>query len=159
MRNSPLVARASNASAVEPKMTQSHPPLALFARDSEDLDVLSSLLENSQLRVADCRLFNAVRTLALGLRRRVNEASVEEDSETIWRTCGLRFLNVRQVKVTGFSADDQDRCLELVALRYAAGDQTPEGSLRLIFTEGACMVVDVEALEVELRDLKPALPT
>jgi hypothetical protein len=71
------------------------------------------------------------------------------------RRAALRFDQVRAVRRKSLPQGASDQVLSLLALRFESTD-APAGSITLVFSGGATLRLDVEAIEAELRDLGAA---
>jgi hypothetical protein len=67
---------------------------------------------------------------------------------------GLHFERVLKVARTGFDQGKTDTRLNLLSIVFNPTD-APAGQVTLIFSGGAALRLDVECLEVQMRDLGP----
>lgn len=130
-------------------------PLALRADDAESLSVISALVQDAVLSVADMRLERRARRFALLLNR-----FRWEDSAAAARA-GRPYERVRTIVVfegvlgaatSGFDRDAGEMVLSLLSITFEPGD---EGAGRVVLTlagDGA-VALDVECLDVALRDV------
>lgn len=130
-------------------------PLRLRALDTEDLSVVSSLLQDSVFPASEMAWDRPQHRFALLVNRfRWEDApraeSGRRDFERV-RTV-VTVENVLGVRTQGVPQGDADTVLSLLSLGFEPGD---EGAGRLLLTlagDGA-VELDVEALEVTLRDV------
>ncbi len=128
--------------------------LKLIALDEEDLAVVSSLLQDAVVRVADMTYLPAQKRFAAIVNRFVWEKAAKPGSDgkdhRRQRTA-LRFDRVfgaklKNVKPAGGSV------LSLLAVSFEPGD-APGGCITLTFSGDASIQLEVECIEAELKDL------
>lgn len=130
-------------------------PLRLVAQDADDLQVISTLVQDAVLPVTEISHDAKRRRFALMLNRfrwedRTQAEAVGRPYERVRSV--LVVEDVLSVKSFGFDRADKDLVLSLLALDFAPG---PEGSGRLTLTlagDGA-IALEVEAVEVRLDDV------
>jgi hypothetical protein len=133
--------------------------LKLVALDQEDIEVISTHLQDAVVKVADVIWRPAEKRLVIGLNRFDWEAAAcNGHSEFRRRRTALRFDRVLGVKCRKVSPKDPGTVLSLLAIEFAETD-SPHGVVTLMFSGGAALRLDVECLEVELADLGPVWPT
>lgn len=130
-------------------------PLRLKAQDAEDLAVISALVQDAVFLRADVRWLRPARRFALLVNR-----FRWEDLPLAART-GRSFERVRsvlsiedveQVRTSGLEDVDGDTVLSILALSWTGGaDGT--GTVELVLAGDGAIRVEVEALEVVLRDV------
>jgi Protein of unknown function (DUF2948) len=131
--------------------------LKLIALDEDDLSVVSSLLQDAVLRVADMTYVPAQKRFAAVLNRFDWETAVKEgdnDREFRRRRSALRFDRVFGAQLKNIKPRAGDRVLSLLAVRFEP-DEPPSGHVTLYFSGDASIQLQVECIEVELRDLGP----
>lgn len=132
--------------------------LRLIAFDAEDLAVVSAHLQDAVLRIADLAYLPREMRFALLANRFDWAAAVEGASEDLLRRrSGLRFERVMGVKVSGIDLTKKSEVLSLLAIQFtpkAADD--PSGYATLLFAGDAAIRLEVECIEVELKDLDAA---
>ena len=118
--------------------------LKLIALDEEDLSVVSSLLQDAVLRVGDMTYVPSQKRFAAVLNRFDWEKAVKGGGKDFRRRrAALRF---------------GDRVLSLLAVSFEPLEP-PSGRVTLTFSGDASIQLQVECIEVELRDLGPAWRT
>ena len=133
--------------------------LKLIALDAEDLKIVSAHVQDAVVKAADLdyragekRFVMAMNRFAweipAGFFRRRNER----------RRSVLHFDRVLSAQSTGFSREDQDEVLSLLAIRFAEGE-APAGAVELTFAGGAAIRLEVECIEARLADLGAAWET
>jgi Protein of unknown function (DUF2948) len=132
-------------------------PLKLIALDEEDLAVLSSLLQDAVLRVADMAYLPKQRRFAAALNRFEWEKTPKEadkNKEYLRRRTALRFDRVFGAKLKNVKPGVGDRVLSLLAVAFTP-KEPPSGTLTLTFSGDASIQLEVECIEAELKDLGP----
>jgi hypothetical protein len=133
-------------------------PLKLLALDEEDLQVVSSHLQDAVVRVGDMAYVPSQKRFAAILNR-FDWESAKEDSGTYQRRrTALRFDRVLRAQHRDLRPEKPDRVLSLLAIQFEAGD-APSGKVTLLFSGEVTIQLDVECIETELRDLGPAWAT
>jgi hypothetical protein len=126
--------------------------LRLRACDAEDLAVLSAHLQDAILRVGDMLYLPRESRFVLVLKRfdwMGSDGGAPQRAQA-----GLHFEHVRKVSRRGFRQDRPDDLLNLLNIEFAPGD-APSGAVRLIFSGGCAVRLDVECLEARMADLGP----
>ncbi len=134
-------------------------PLKLLALDEEDLAVVSSHLQDAVVRVGDMAYVPSQKRFAAVVNRFDWESAVGEKADDYRRRrTALRFDRVLGAKHKDLRPNAPDRVLSLLAINFEASD-APSGRVTLTFSGDVTVQLEVECLEVELRDLGPAWPT
>jgi hypothetical protein len=132
--------------------------LKLIAFDADDLAVVSAHLQDAVLKVGDIAYLPAERRFAaVGNRFDWVDALKDgkpEKPQYVRRRAGLRFERVLAAKLQGVDLARKDAVLSLLAVSFEPGD-APGGSITLRFADGGAIRLDVECIEVELKDLGP----
>lgn len=126
--------------------------LRLMACDAEDLAVLAAHLQDSILRVGDMAFLPREKRFVLVLKRfdwLSTEAGAPQRAQT-----GLHFDHVRKVALHGFRQDRPDDILNLLNIEFIPGD-APSGAVKLVFSGGCALRLEVECLEARMADLGP----
>jgi hypothetical protein len=130
-------------------------PLKLIALDEEDLAVLSSLLQDAVLRVADMSYLPKQKRFAAALNRFEWEKAVQDGGKNYRRRrTALRFDRVFNAKLRNVKPRAGDRVLSLLTIAFTP-KEPPSGTLTLTFSGDASIQLDVECIEAELKDLGP----
>jgi hypothetical protein len=130
--------------------------LRLHALDAEDLAVLSAHMQDSLARVGDIAYLPAKRRFALAAARFDWEAETDGRRERV--RSGLHFEGVTRVRQRGVARERPEEILSLLAIAFEAGETPPAGVVRLVFSGGASILLDVECVEAQMRDLGPRWP-
>jgi hypothetical protein len=123
--------------------------LRLVAFDPEDLAVISAHLQDSLLRVGDIAYLPKERRFAIQVRRYDWEAATPQRR----LTC-MHFEHVTGVRVRGIEQTNKDAVLNLLAIAFEERD-TPSGTATLIFADGGAIQVDLECVEMQMKDTGP----
>jgi hypothetical protein len=132
--------------------------LKLVALDRDDVEIISTHLQDSVLKVADIRWRPSENRLVLAVNRFDWEAAHEKNPEYRRRRSVLRFDRVRNCKCRNVDPKNGEAVLNLLAVEFVESN-TPAGVVTLVFSGGAAMRLEVECLEVELADLGPVWTT
>lgn len=123
--------------------------LKLVAFDPEDLAVISAHLQDALLRVGDIVYLPKERRFAVQTRR----FDWESDTPQRRLTC-MHFEHVKAVRVRGIDQSNKDAVLNLLAIAFEEHD-APSGTATLIFAEGGAIQVDLECIEMQMKDIGP----
>jgi hypothetical protein len=126
--------------------------LRLVALDQDDLAVISAHLQDAIVRVGDLVYLPQERRFVLVGRRFDWEAGSDEPPRR--RLTGLHFERVTAVRTRGIERSSPDAVLNLLAITFQARD-TPSGTATLIFADGGAVQVEVECIELQMKDFGP----
>ncbi|KPH81962.1 DUF2948 family protein [Bosea vaviloviae] len=127
-------------------------PLKLLALDTDDLAVVSAHLQDAVLKVADIVWLPAQKRFALAARRFDWEG--EALGQRRRRLTALHFDRVLAVRSTRIDKAMPDQVLSLLAITFAEGE-VPAGAVTLHFSDGAAIVLQIECIEAQMKDLGP----
>lgn len=132
-------------------------PLKLVALDEEDLEVVSSHLQDAVVRVGEMAYLPSRKRFAAVLNRFNWEKALagEEAQANERRRATLRFERVLGAQIKSLKPSSSDRVLSLLAVRFEPSEH-PSGYVSLTFSGGASIRLHVECIEAELTDLGPA---
>lgn len=126
--------------------------LKLVALDQDDLTVISMHLQDAVVRVGDIAYLPKERRFAIVAKRFDWEAGSEVPPQR--RLTGMHFEHVKAVRVRGIDPANKDAILNLLAISFDEGD-APSGTATLIFAEGGAIQIDVDCVEMQMKDLGP----
>ena len=131
--------------------------LKLAALDPEDLSVVSAHLQDAILRAGDLAWLSDQRRFVLVARRFDHSAPHGEAPRR--RLVGVHFERVLGVKGKGIPmgirpGGQSDDTLSLLAVTFEPGE-APSGTATLIFAGGAAIRLELECIEVRMKDLGP----
>lgn len=127
--------------------------LKLAALDAEDLAVLSAHLQDAILRADDLAYLTDTHRFVLVARR--FDWSAEDGAPPRRRLTGIHFERVLRVRTRGLvPGASSDEPLNLLAVTFEPGE-APSGTVTLVFAGNAAIQLDLECIEVRLKDLGP----
>ncbi|MGU3468939.1 DUF2948 family protein [Methylobacterium sp. C33D] len=123
--------------------------LRLAALDTEDLTVISAHLQDAILRPQDLTYLAGEHRFLMAARR----FDWTPNAPPRRRLAGLHVERVLGVKSRGLTPDDATP-MSLLALTFEPTD-APSGHIDLVFSGGAALRLEVECIEVRMKDLGP----
>jgi hypothetical protein len=129
-------------------------PLKFVVLDEEDLEVVSTHVQDAVVKVADVLWRPQEKRLVIGLNRFDWESAQDLHPDYRRRRSALRFERVLACKCKSVNPAGKDAVLNLLAVEFDETD-APAGIVTLTFSGGAALRLDVECLEAELADLGP----
>lgn len=123
--------------------------LRLAALDTEDLTVISAHLQDAILRPEDLTYLAGEQRFLMAARR----FDWTPDAPPRRRLSGLHVERVRSIKSRGLTPGDTTP-MSLLALTFEPTD-APSGHIDLVFSGGAALRLEVECIEVRMKDLGP----
>jgi len=132
--------------------------LKLTALDAQDLEVISSHLQDAVLLVGDMRYLAGENRFAAVLNRFDWEGVVNGAGDYGRRRTGLHFDRVISAKTSNIRQGAGDAVLSLLAIKFEPTDE-PSGYITLVFSGGGAIRLEVECIEAAMADLGPAWPT
>ena len=130
-------------------------PLSLRAEGSEDISVLSMLVQDAVLTGADITFDRKRRQLAMLINRfRWEDAeAAEREGRDFERVRALLVISdITGLSSDGIRRDDPEEVLSLLALAWQPGEDGT-GRLLLEFAGDGTIAADVECITVDLRDV------
>lgn len=128
--------------------------LKLTAKDTEDLKVISAHMQDALVRLADIRYLPKSRQFAFV----ANRFAWERQPNAERRRTGVHFEHVLNVKQQGILEQEKDAILSLLAVTFEPGPE-PSGSVVLTFSANCTIRLNVEYLDLQLKDLGGAWVT
>ena len=132
-------------------MTTAADRLRLIALDREGLDVISAHTQNTCVKRADMVWLPSQRRFVVAGMRYDWVGAKTGPAERV--SSVLRFDRVLKVSRLGLGDADKDTVLNLLAVTFQKTDP-PAGMIVLAFADGALVRLEVECVEVELRDME-----
>jgi DUF2948 family protein len=129
-------------------------PLKFVALDPDDLEVVSTHLQDAEVKVADVHWRPQEKRLVLALDRFDWQAWTASNPDMRRRRAALRFDRVLSCKCKKVAPAGKDTILNLLAVEFEM-TEAPAGVVTLVFSGGPALRLEVECLEVELVDLGP----
>ncbi len=124
-------------------------PVALRALDADDLKVIAALVQDAVFPAAEMRWDRSRRRFAVLLNRfrwELGGGRIERVQSVLTIEDALR------VASQGLARDDTDLVLSLLTLDWEPGEDGT-GRIAMVLAGDGAVAVDVEALEVTLRDV------
>ena len=132
--------------------------LKILALEPEDLPVISAYLQDAIVRIGDINYGPKSRQFVMVANRFEGEQDQSAQTGHRRRT-GITFSQVNSVRAQKIRQGVNDAVLSLLALEFIAGKDAPEGILKLVFSGGGAIELDVECVEVQMEDLGPRWET
>ena len=133
-------------------------PLKFVVLDEEDLEIVSTHLQDAVVKVADVHWRPQEKRVVVAVNRFDWEGAQNGGAEYRRRRAALRFERVLSCKCREISPAGKDAVLNLLAVEFSETDE-PSGVVTLVFSGGAELRLEVECLEAELADLGPTWTT
>jgi hypothetical protein len=124
--------------------------LKLIALDREGLGVISAHVQNTCVKQADMAWLPRQRRFVVAGMRYDWVGAKMGPAERVASV--LRFDRVLKVSHLGLQSRDPDATLNLLAVTFEKTDP-PAGMIILAFADGGLVRLEVECVEVELRDM------
>ena len=140
-------------------------PLRLLARDSADIEVLSTLLQDAIVPGADMRFDRDVKRFIFIANRfcwerpAIADVTGEKGEPVHERTlCAVQIEGVQRVLQTGMPVRRDTALFNLLAVTNGAG--ADDGTyVDLMFSAGATLRLLVESIEIAAEDVEATRPT
>jgi hypothetical protein len=126
--------------------------LKFVVLDEEDLEVVSTHLQDASIKVADVLWQPKANRLVLACNRFDWESATAASPQFRRRRTALRFERVLTCQCRDVNPAGKDAVLNLLAVEFTETD-SPAGVVTLTFSGGAALKLEVECLEAELADL------
>jgi hypothetical protein len=127
--------------------------LKLKAIDADDLKVISACLQDALVLVGDMTYQGDEQRFVMVANRFQWEAATEGSAEFARTTTGISFDGVTAVKRRKIDPAKSESILSLLAIR------PEEGAVRLEFSNGAAIRLEVTRILCHLQDVGEAWPT
>ncbi|MGL1920843.1 MAG: DUF2948 family protein [Hyphomicrobiales bacterium] len=125
--------------------------LKLMGVDAEDLEVISSHVQDALLYVRDIDFNHGSKQLNLAINRCHHENDI--GANRVKRShAGLVFSHVDNIQVMNINRAKPEQILSLLNVEFNE-NENPAGSITLNFADNASIKLDVSCLEVHLADL------
>ncbi|WP_420568288.1 DUF2948 family protein [Thalassovita sp.] len=127
-------------------------PLNLGALDGDDLKVISALVQDAVFPASEMRWLAKERRFVLLLNRFRWEDKGRDRHGAERVQAVLAFDNVLKIASQGVPRGDADTILSILSLNWTEG-QAPSGTLELTLAGDGAIRLELEALEVVLKDV------
>ena len=125
--------------------------LKLVAFDAEDLSVISAHVQDAETQASNMAYLAPSQRFVIMLARH-DWPSLESATPMRIQT-GVHFDHVKKISSMGFDRTDS-KPIRLLSVTFASTD-TPSGHVTLTFADGAAIRLEVECLDVQMRDIGP----
>lgn len=132
--------------------------LRLLAQDVEDLQVLSSAMQDALVRMRDLSFDPRARRFILTANRFCWERARERGPYLRVRSA-LSVDGVRAVRSRNLRIEDAEALAYLLAVRFEPAQEAPEGVMLLLFAGGGEIRLDCECIDAVLADIGAPWPT
>lgn len=122
--------------------------LKLYARDGEDMAVLSACVQDAVGKIGDLAYLEGTRRFVIVL----NRYCWENDNVPMRVRAALQINGVMSIKYKNLNLQRRDGVVSLLAVQFEP-DIVPGGWVRLIFAGGGEIRLEVEACEAILEDM------
>lgn len=129
-------------------------PLKLVAFDAEDLQTISTLLQDGVVKLGDINHAPEKQQFIMVLNRFAWDADTSGKSGKSGerRRTGVHFNHVTDVKSKMIDQTAKQGILSLLSVTFEPGEN-PAGTVVLNFSGGGTLSLQVDCLEAQLRDL------
>lgn len=132
--------------------TKTYTPLAMLAADREDLEVVSSVLQDAVAKIGDMAYLPGERRFALVANRFVWEDGVKRKTGPFMRVrTGVHFDDVTRVRTKAVRLDAKEAVIDILSVTYEGGENG--GTVTLNLAGGGAIALEVEAVNATLTDL------
>ena len=133
--------------------------LKLLALDAEDLAIVSAHLQDAVFKTDGLSFDARHHVFSVVVNRFVWETASGRGRSFERRRAVVAFKRVNAVRSLGIDRKDRDAVFSLLAVNFARKDDGPDGTLELVLSGDASIVLDVECVEVQLADTGGAWET
>ncbi len=131
--------------------------LKILALEPDDLAVISAHMQDAVIRIADINYGQRSRQFVMVANRFESEPAGKKAGHR--RRTGITFSQVNIVRSQKIRQGAGEAVLSLLAVEFVAGDEAPEGVIKLVFSGGGNIELEVECVEVQMEDLGPRWST
>lgn len=134
-------------------------PLRLFAEDAEGLEIISSMTQDAIAKIQGFSYDKTQRRFSVEVNRFHWEISTKR--KPYFRSRSLVSVDsVLSVRAKNLPADSSDEVVNLLSITFDQNaKENPDGKLRLVFSQGGEVEVNVECIDVSLVDSDSSWPT
>ncbi|MCM2456041.1 DUF2948 family protein [Rhizobium sp. CG4] len=126
--------------------------LKLLALDGEDLAVISTHMQDSVFKLADASYDAKRGQFALSVNRFVWETATVKNRPFERSRAVLVLKRVQAVRSHDIDRSNKDQVHSLLAIRFTAKGDGPDGTIELTLSGGGAIALDVECIEAQLAD-------
>lgn len=129
--------------------------LKLRAKDAEDIQVISAVLQDSIVPVCDMAFRAESKSFVL-VAQRLRREDKSDAAERI--CCALTINGVSAAQTHGINQNDGERILDLLAILLEPAQETKPQQLALIFAGNAMLRLDIESWSATAEDFGDKWP-
>lgn len=133
-------------------------PVKILALEADDLQVISAHLQDAIVRIGDINFSGKARQFVM-LANRFEPGTDTGRGKGFRCRTGITFSQVEKVRAQKIRQGAPDAVLSLLAIEFVAGEMAPGGFIRLIFSGGGNIELQVECIEVQMEDFGPRWET
>ncbi|MBD8652632.1 MULTISPECIES: DUF2948 family protein [Rhizobium/Agrobacterium group] len=133
--------------------------LKLLALDTDDLGIVSAHMQDAVFKLSDVQWSASEKIFSLAANRFDWEKAGEKKKGFERHRAALVLKRVEAVRSTGIDRNRKDDVLSLLAVRFMAKGEGPDGTVELMLSGGGTIALDVECIEVALADIGGAWET
>ncbi|MEM9285495.1 MAG: DUF2948 family protein [Pseudomonadota bacterium] len=126
-------------------------PMALVAADNEDLQAISTLLQDAILKIGDAAYVENERRFAFVTNRYVWEVPKAFFGRGQRVRTGVHFDDVTGVKTKNLRLDAKEAVVEILSTEYEGGEDG--GVITINLAGGGAIALEVEAINANLNDI------
>lgn len=126
--------------------------LKLVALDADDLEVVSAHLQDGVMQTKDMAYLPKEQKFAFTIRR--FDWVEGSDASPHRRLTGVHFERVTAVRSRGIDRNATEDVLNLLAVLFMERI-APSGTLLLLFSDDRAIELDLECIEMQMKDLGP----
>ena len=127
--------------------------LKLAAMEREDLAIVSAHLQDAVAKVGEMAYLPAEKRFAMVVNR-FDWIAASEQAKSVRRRAGLHVERVLSARTRNLDLKDEKAVVNLLAVEFAEKD-APSGTITLYFSGDAAIQLEVECIEMAMRDLGP----
>jgi len=127
--------------------------LRLMAGDKDDLEVISACLQDAVTKVGDFAFIASERRFAFVANRFLWECAIDRKHGPFARVrAGVHFDDVKSVQFQHLRTDAKDAIVEMLSLRFEAGEDGM-GAILIDLAGGGAIRLEVESVNAYLSDI------
>ncbi len=137
--------------------------LKLLALDTDDLSIISAHMQDAVFKAGDLSFAPRPGLFSLTVNRfvweKADRAMSGPDKSYERHRAVLGFKRVSAVRSIGFDRKGADEVLSLLAIRFVAKGEGPDGVIELVLSGSGMIALEVECIEAQLTDIGGAWGT
>lgn len=135
---------------------QNYEPLGLIAADTDDLQVVSAVMQDAVAKVGEMAFLPRARRFALLANRFVWEEGATKERGPWHRVrTGLHFEDVARVRTKALDLGNKSAVVSILAVAFEPEGDEGAGTITLRLGGGGAIALDVESINAAAEDLSP----